>query len=334
LDGVVRVIVDCGVYENGIRRPGTLAVDLAFDALEELEGKSNFSSMVWIELMEPNEDEVALVAQELLLHPLVREDVLRAHQRPKLEVYPSSAFIVMKSLHVVGNELTFGELSMVVGERFIVTVRHGVADPVTSAKEYLHQRPEFLARGPSAVLYALADAVVDSYESACDGIELAVDDIEDHVFSESSLNAGPQIFSLKRSTLTFLRNVLPLGEVLHRVDNGHVPFTIPDEVEPYLRDVSDHLRRMQSRLEQSRDLLGAALELNHAQIGIRQNEDMRAMAGWAAIIAVPTLLAGIWGMNFQHMPELGTRWGYLVALCAIVASSYSVYRILKRNGWM
>jgi magnesium transporter len=216
----------------------------------------------------------------------------------------------------------------------VVTIRHGVFDPVTIARGVLEADPTFFRHGVSAVIYALADAVVDRYESACDEIESSVDDIEALVFAPGSKNAAELIFQQKRSTLTFVRNVAPLVDVIGRLATHRAVFETSDAIAPYFRDVSDHLARVQSRLDQSRELLTAALEANLAQISIRQNEDMRAMSGWAAIIAVPTLFAGIWGMNFQHMPELNTFWGYPLALATIVASSYGAYRRLKRNGWM
>ncbi len=292
--------------------------------------------MVWIELVSPTETEIEAVASELMLHPLVLEDARKPHQRPKLELYPNSAFLVLKTIASQDNDgpLRFGELQIVVGSRFVVTIRHGDFDPVAVARNVLQNNPGFFAHGITAVIHALADAVIDRYETACDEIEASVDNIEALVFAPESKNAAELIFRQKRSTLTFARNVGPLVDVIGRLAAHRAVFETPDAVAPYFRDAADHLARVQSRLDQSRELLTAALEANLAQISIRQNEDMRAMSGWAAIIAVPTLFAGIWGMNFQHMPELNTFWGYPLALIAIVASSYGAYRRLKRNGWM
>ena len=324
------VIVDCAVYRCGVREPTAVSLDTAFESIDAPD------ALVWIDLASPTVDEINLVANELLIHPLVLEDAIKPHQRPKLELYPSSGFVVFKTTQPRNNipTLSFGELQIVVGPQFIVTIRHGDFDPVKIARDVLEADPTFFAHGVTAVIYALADAVVDRYEIACDEIEAAVDEIEALVFAPSSKNAAELIYGQKRSTLTFVRSVSPLVEVLGRLATHRAVFETPDAVTPYFRDVADHLARVQSRLEQSRELLTAALEANLAQITIRQNEDMRAMAGWAAIIAVPTLFAGVWGMNFRHMPELNTSWGYPAALLTICASTYATYRRLKHNNWM
>lgn len=325
------MISDSAVYLAGHRRPGAL------DPTDAFEARSDDDAMVWIDLALPSPDELSLIADELQLHPLVVEDISRPHQRPKLELYPSSAFMVLKTVEWHGADtstLDFGELQVVVGPSFVVTVQHGPARPASPARTLLEGQPELLSRGVSAILYALADAVVDDYERACDEIEQQVDLIEEQVFTPGATNAAELIFAAKRSTLTFLRNVMPLEEALGRLENNRVLFEVDEAVVPYFRDVNDHLARVRSRLEQARDLLTAALDANHAQIGIRQNEDMRAISGWAAVIAVPTLFAGIWGMNFAHMPELNTTWGYPAALATIFGSSAATYRVLKRNGWL
>ncbi len=333
------MIVDCAVYHRGVRQNGTLSVD---DALEALSAPD---ALVWIELVSPTASELDRVASELNIHPLVVEDALRPHQRPKLETYPSSALLVLKTAHgTADHEATdvtvrrspsrFGELQVIVGTQFVITVRHGETDPVVDARRLLEADAEFLSEGVAALVYALADAVVDRYELACDELETAIDDIEDRVFSPDATNAAERIFDEKRSTLTFIRNVTPLVEVMSRLTHAHAFFEVSPAVAPYYRDVADHLLRVQARLDQSRELLAAALDANLAQISIRQNEDTRAISGWAAVIAVPTLFAGIWGMNFEHMPELNTIWGYPAALGTIAASSYLTHRRLKRNGWL
>ena len=329
------MIVDCAVYCAGVRRSENLAVGLAFDALRRVDQLGDTDALVWIELADPTPEELSAVATELEIHPLVIEDMLKPHQRPKLELYPASAFVVLKTVDLPATDrVSFGEISVVLGPQFVVTVRHGSNDPVAVARSFLARRPDFFSKGLSAVLYALADAIVDEYELAGDDVERTVDTIEELVFGAGTPNAAPLIFSQKRSTLTFIRNIAPLEEVIVRLGHGRMPFPVHDDVQPYLRDVLDHLLRVRSRLEQSRDLLTSALEANLAQISIRQNEDMRSISGWAAVIAVPTLFAGVWGMNFAHMPELRPVWGYPFALATIAGSSYGAYRLLKRNGWL
>ncbi len=334
------MIVDCAVYHAGERQPGPLSLD---DALESLSGPD---ALVWIELVAPTLSELDRVAAELQIHPLVVEDALKPHQRPKLEMYPSSALLVLKTadrtiLRPEGKPIRrapspFGELQVIIGPQFVITVRHGETDPVADARVAFAQEPSFLREGVAAVLYALTDAVVDRYELVCDDIEAVIDSIEDRVFTPGTNDATQLIFDQKRSTLTFLRNVAPLVDVMTRLAQAE-PRTflaVSPTVAPYFRDVLDHLLRVQARLEQSRELLAAALDANLALITVRQNEDMRAISGWAAIIAVPTLFAGVWGMNFAHMPELEHLWGYPVALLTIAASSFVTYRRLKRNGWL
>lgn len=334
------MIVDCAVYQSGERQSDPLSLE---DALESLDGPD---ALVWIELVSPTPSELDRVATELQIHPLVVEDALKPHQRPKLESYPSSALLVLKTAErsTVGDDkrpvrrgtASFGELQVIIGPQFVITVRHGESDPVADARHALDRDPDFLRQGAAAVLYALTDAVVDRYEQACDDIEAVIDSIEDRVFTPGANNAAELIFEQKRSTLTFLRNVAPLVDVMTRLatPQQRSDFDVAPTVLPYFRDVLDHLLRVQSRLEQARDLLAAALDANLAQISVRQNEDMRAISGWAAIIAVPTMFAGIWGMNFAHMPELEPVWGYPLALLTIVASSFITYRRLKRNGWL
>ena len=270
------MIVDCAVYQSGERQADPLSLE---DAFESLDGPDVF---VWIELVAPTPSELDRVAAELMIHPLVIEDALKPHQRPKLESYPSSALLVLKTVEhrVTADEprsgrrstTSFGELQVIVGPQFVITVRHGQNDPVSDARRAFDREPGFLREGVAAVLYSLADAVVDRYEHACDEIEAVIDSIEDRVFMAGANNAAELIFEQKRSTLSFLRNVVPLVDVMTRLATSQTRsvFEVPPTVAPYFRDVLDHLLRVQSRLEQSRDLLAAALEANLAQISVRQ----------------------------------------------------------------
>jgi magnesium transporter len=324
------VIVDCAVYSKGVRRPGPL--DLT-DALEA--GRSSDESFAWIGLFEPTEDEFEAVAREFELHPLAVEDAVHAHQRPKLERYGDCVFFVLKTARYddEAEAIRFSEIQLFAGEGFIVTVRHGEASPLKSVREGLEADPERLALGPVAVVHAIVDRVVDDYSPVLDGLDNDIAEIEAEVFSPDRTNPAVRIYKLKRQVLDLYRNVEPVVEPLEllqaskyalgRADLGH-----------YFRDVNDHVRRAVSRIEIQRELLSEVLDVNLAHISVQQNADMRTIAGWAAMAAVPTMLAGVWGMNFDHMPELDEWWGYPMALGLMAVGLVVLYRTLHSRGWI
>jgi magnesium transporter len=324
------VIIDCAVYSEGVRRPGTL--DLA-DALQA--ARSSDDSFAWIGLYEPTEQEFDAVAREFKLHPLAVEDAVHAHQRPKLERYGDCVFFVVKTARYDDQTETieFAEIQLLAGDGFIVTVRHGEASPLTSVRQQLESDPERLALGPIAVVHGIVDRIVDDYQPVLDGLDNDIAEIESEVFSPDRTNPAERIYKLKRQVLDLYRNVQPVVEPLEqlqvtkyalgRVDLGH-----------YFRDVHDHLRRAVSRIEVQRELLSEVLDVNLTHVSVQQNEDMRTIAGWAAMAAVPTMLAGIWGMNFEHMPELDEWWGYPMALGLMAVGLTVLYRTLHRRGWI
>jgi magnesium transporter len=323
------VIVDCAVYLDGSRKEGTLDLEEAFEAGRE-EG-----AFVWIGVVEPDESEFDAVAKEFMLHPLAVEDAIHAHQRPKLEIYGESLFVVVKtaSYNEAAEEISFSEILLFIGDGFVVTVRHGDASELALVRRELESKPKLLGCGPLAVLHAVLDRVVDDYEPVLDAIDADLNEIEAQVFSPERANPAERIYRLKREVLDMYRNTEPLLEPLGRLAAGKVPYTHP-ELANYFRDVEDHLRREVARIENMRDLLSDALQVNLAHISVRQNDDMRKISAGAAIIAVPTMLAGIWGMNFRHMPELDTWWGYPFALATIAFACFAVYRQAKRAGWL
>ncbi len=271
-----------------------------------------------------------------MLHPLAVEDALRAHQRPKLDIFDASVFIVCKTVrfHAATETIERGEVHLFAGDGFVVTVRHGRHSALDGVRRNLERTPSLLRQGPGAVLYAVIDHIVDEYQLAMDDIEQVIDQIEEQVFS-SQANAAERIFRLKRQVLEFHRWAVLMGDVLDPLVRQLVPPAVRHEDLPeYFRDVLDHVIRVSGRIETARDLLGAALEANLAQVTVRQNDDMRAISGWAAVIGVPTLIAGVWGMNFEHMPELGWTVGYPLALGTIIGSALLVRWRLKRNGWL
>ena len=324
------LIIDCAVYENGVRRSEPLAVADAFEA-----GRAP-GAFVWIGMFEPTEDEFAAVRTELSLHPLAVEDAVRAHQRPKLEVYDDSVFLVLKTARYddATEAIAFGEIHVFTGDGFVVTIRHGEGTGLAEARIALESAPERLACGPGSVLHAVCDRVVDEYQKVIEGIENDLDEVEAEVFSGGRGNAASRIFKLMRQALQFNRAVLPIEEPLDQLARGQVPeIATHPMLADYFRDVLDHTIRLVGRIDTARQTLAAALEANLAVVTVRQNDDMRAMSGWAAVIAVPTLLAGIWGMNFSHMPELDSVIGYPIALVTIFGSGALVRWKLHKNGW-
>jgi magnesium transporter len=324
------VIVDCAVYEDGKRRPGELRLADACEAGREP------GCFVWIGLHHPTAEEFDAVREEFELHELAVEDAVKAHQRPKLEVFDDTVLIVMKTARYVDPEevVEFAELQLIVGDGFIISVRHGEASALAQVRHQLEHQPELLRCGPIAVVYAVADRVVDDYAPVMDGIEVDIEQVEEDVFREDrSANPAERIYRLKREVIEFSRAASALNEALVPLVKGTAPHAHPDTTE-YFRDVADHLARVVGRLDGAKDLLTDTLSANLAQISVRQNDDMRTISAWAAVIAVPTLLAGVWGMNFRNMPELSWDIGYPFALGTIVLAAFLVHRRLKSAGWL
>ena len=322
------MIVDCAVYEQGLRRPGALEVEHAFD-LCRLDG-----SFVWIGLYEPSEDEFDAVRREFDLHELAVEDAIHAHQRPKLESYGDSLFSVLKPAHWIEAERTieFGEVLVFIGSGFIITVRHGEA-ALHEARLHAEARADLLRCGPGAALYAIVDRIVDDYQPVVAALDREIEDVEREVFSSDPGNTAEQIYDLKREVLALHAAVAPLAEPLDRLARGR-SHLIHDEMHAYFRDAHDHLLRVLAQIESCRDLLTSVLAANMTQVTVRQNEDVRRISSWAAIIAVPTLITSIYGMNFRHMPELTWSFGYPLAIGGILAICVFLYAYFRRIGWL
>ncbi|HYN91764.1 MAG TPA: magnesium/cobalt transporter CorA [Thermoleophilaceae bacterium] len=323
------MIVDCAIYEDGQRRDGRF--DLDHIAAE----RRRPGGFVWIGLYEPTPEEFESLQREFELHPLAVEDAIHAHQRPKLDLYGDMVFIVLKTARYVDPEevVQLGELLAFVGDDYIITVRHGEASSLADAREALERDPERLRCGPGAALHAILDKVVDDYSPAIAGLEQDIDEVEEELFSDRRANLGQRIYRLQREVLEFRRGVVPLIDPVDRLARGQYDQIHP-EVRDYFRDVSDHLIRSREQLDGLRDLLAGSLQANLAQVGVRQNEDMRRISAWVAIIAVPTMIAGIYGMNFEHMPELKWELGYPAALLVMVTICTTLYRYFKRSGWL
>jgi magnesium transporter len=323
------MIVDCAVYQDGHRLDGQVELHDAYEACRR-EG-----SWTWIGLYEPTEDEFDSIRREFDLHELAVEDAIKAHQRPKLEAYDDMLFVVLKTARYIDPEevVEFGEILIFLGDDYIITVRHGEGSALHDVRIALEHDPEHLARGPGAALHVIMDRVVDDYTPALQGLEIDVDQIEGEVFSGSGTNPVERIYHLKREVLEFIRATAPLIAALDRLAAGRYVHVHP-EVTAYFRDVNDHILRVHETLEGMRDLLTSVLEANLTQVSVRQNEDMRRISAWVAIAAVPTAIAGIYGMNFEHMPELDWTWGYPAVLIVMSVVCSFLYWRFRRAGWL
>lgn len=322
------MIVNCAVYENGLR----CGEDLDFKQAVEAAGEKG--TFAWIGLFEPTAEEFEALAREFDLHELAVEDAIKAHQRPKVELYGDTLFVVVKTANYVDPDevIEIGEVMLFVNPDFIVTVRHGDGD-LRSVRERIERRPELLRHGPGVALYAILDHVVDNYEVATRGVDVDVQQVERQVFSEGRDNPVERIYKLEREVLDFYGAAAPLSTALDEIARGHFA-VVPDDLAEYFRDVHDHLRRVETRIAAFRELLGSALHANLTQVSVRQNEDMRKISAWVAILAVPTMIAGIYGMNFEEMPELRWRFGYPAVLIVIAVACLLLYRRFKRAGWL
>ncbi len=324
------MIVDCAVYRDGRRRRGgELALREAARA-RQLE-----DHFVWIGLHEPTPEEFDSVRREFDLHELAVEDAINAHQRPKLEEYGDSLFVVLKTASY-SDELelvTLGEINLFIGHGFVVSVRHGEASALDHVRRNIEARPDLLRHGPGAVLHAVIDKVVDDYQPVADQLEEDIEQVEVDVFSPSRQASVERIYKLKREVLEFHHAVAPLGEPVERLASERLPH-VSAHMRTYFRDVEDHVVRVSERIDGFRDLLTGVLTANLTQVSIQQNEDVRKISAWVAIIAVPTMIAGIYGMNFEHMPELRWTYGYPLALALMGSACLVLWRYFKRVGWL
>jgi magnesium transporter len=322
------VIVDCAVYEDG-HRNGGVSLGHAYEACRK-EG-----AFAWIGMYEPTEQEFESIRAEFALHPLAVEDAIESHQRPKLEVYDDMVFLVLKTARYVDPKevVKIGEILIFLGDDYIITVRHGEASPLDGVRSALEADQELLRHGPGAVLHAIVDHVVDDYTPAIEGLENDVVEVEEQVFTPGRDNPAERIYRLKREVLQFLHATVPLLDPIERLAGGRYEQVHP-EVRTYFRDVNDHLARARDQLDSFNDLLTSVLQANLTQVSVRQNEDMRRISAWVAILAVPTAIAGIYGMNFDDMPELSWSLGYPAVLLLMASVCSFLYWRFKRAGWL
>ena len=326
------MIVDCATYRDGRR---VKAPEDFSDALEAVRDAGD--GFLWIGLHEPTAEELDLVSAEFGLHPLAVEDALTAaHQRPKLERYPDSLFSVVKTIAYERPDrpVATGEVLLFVGDSFVITVRHGAISPLGGLRRELEERGELLRLGPASVLYAVWDRVVDDYLDLVAALQDDLDELEAEVFAPGrTRGVAERIYAFKRQVVAFRRAAAPLQEPAARLVGGEVPY-VPDELRAYLRDVLDHLTKVNEQIDALDRLLSDILAANLAQVSVQQNNDMRKISAWAALAAVPTMIAGIYGMNFDHMPELHQVWGYPAAVTLMALVCGVLYRGFRRADWL
>ena len=337
---VSRAMVDCGVYCDGARLPGKYTHAAALNKVHDLEreGKQAF---VWIGLHEPDEHQMQAVADVFCLHELAVEDAVHAHQRPKLERYDKTLFMVLKTVNYIEHEsvakareiVETGEIMVFVGADFVVTVRHGEHGELAGVRRRLEASPALLKLGPYAIMHAIADHVVDGYLDVTDLIEVDIDAMEEDIFSPVTHTNIECIYLLKREVVELRRAVNPFTLALQRLGTDHNDL-ISIEVRRYMRDVLDHNIQASDRITSYDDMLSSLVQAALGKVAMQQNVDMRKISAWVAIAAVPTALAGIYGMNFEHMPELHWTWGYPAVLTVMFCVCFLLYRTLRRNHWL
>ncbi|SEC27787.1 magnesium and cobalt transport protein CorA [Gordonia malaquae] len=346
-----RAVVDCGVYVDGVRQDCSQDFRHALSVVREA-GKG----FVWLGLHEPDERQMNDVAEAFGLHPLMVEDAVHAHQRPKLELYDDTVFLVLRSISYVEHEsievandiVESGEIMVLASRDFVITVRHGDHTHLTGVRQRLEHQPDHLKLGPAAVVHAVADRVVDSYLAVASEMESDVDEIEERVFSSSANNLDINVVYLfKREVLELRRAVFPLGIPMARL-SGHKdtldvsPIRFEQnnlssdekEIRRHFRDVADHLTTATDLIAEYDERLTTLLNAAATKVGIQQNSDMRKISSWAAIAAVPTAVAGIYGMNFDFMPELHWEYSYPIVLLFIVTVCIFVWRLLRKSHWL
>ncbi len=322
-------IVNCIAYCEG-RRAANIEISEISDMLQH---KDKF---VWVGLHEPDEELLKAMQEEFGLHDLAIEDAHNAHQRPKLESYGDTIFLVLRTakMNITEHHIDFGETHFFLGYNFIVNIRHGSSLSYKDVRSRCESTPELLSKGPAFALYAVMDSIVDQYFPVIEALEQELVEVEEEIFGKKPTRGTTQrIYELKREVLEVKRIITPLIDICSRMMRFDIKL-VPDDTRPYFRDVYDHALRINEMLDNTRDLVTAALEANFSLTSISQSEVSKKFAGWAAIIGVPTMIAGIYGMNFEAMPELHWKYGYPVTIVLIFTLCFVLYIIFKRSGWL
>ena len=336
-------IVDNAIYRNGLREAHPVTLDQTY---EELRARGGFA---WIGMYRPTEDELRSVAGEFGLHPLSVDDALKGHQRPKLERFGETLFIVLRPARYLDapEEVEFGEVHLFIGSNFAITVRHAESPDLGRVRKRLEHNPSLLALGPQAVLYAILDQVVDEYQPVIAGLENDIDEIEDQLFKGDPA-VSRRIYELAQEAMAFQRATHPLTDILESLQSGFEKYGVDIELQRNFRDVLDHTLQIIARADGFRAVLQNALTVQStlvmqeqntemsrlSAISVEQGEQVKKISGWAAILFAPTLIAGIYGMNFHVMPELSWMFGYPYALGLMLASAVVLYFVFKRRNWL
>ena len=326
------MIVDSAVYRKGVR----VKVDCeTHDYSALLDAADEEHDFVWVGLADPSEAELADVAAAFGLHPLAVEDALNAHQRPKLDKYADSLFLTLRTVWYIDEDdaVETGEINIFIGARYVVTVRHGAGSELHTRRVDLESDAHVLGHGPSAVVYAVCDRVVDDYEAVAASLQEDVDQVEASVFSPERTNDSVRIYTLKREVAEMRRAVFPLKDPMRQLADGKVEGIDP-KAAPFFADVYDHVARTAEVIDELDSLLTAAFQGHLARISVQQNDDMRKIAAGVALAAVPTLIAGVYGMNFTHMPELDWTFGYPFALGLMALFVGALWVFFKKSGWL
>jgi magnesium transporter len=321
------VIVDCAHYKDGARQN---TGPLPLEKVAERRGEG----FLWLGLHDPDPDELRIVAERFDLPALAVEDAMHAHQRPKIEDYGDGYFLVLHTAHYLDDreEVEFGEVHVFKGADFVVVVRHGAASDLKPARERLEANPELLRDGPGAAVWAITDKIVDDYEPVMAGLENDVEEAEVSIFGEGT-DQTKRVYFLRRELAEFYRAVHPLLAPLDLLI-ANERAAMSKRLREHLRDVTDHVKRIEDAITTQRELLTSILQANLAVISVQQNNVVKRISGWAAIITVPTLIASIYGMNFEHMPELRWRYGYPLCLLVMAVAGLVLHRVLRRAGWL
>lgn len=325
--GQLASVVSCSAYKQGIKLRD-LDLDEISDALLD------HDTFVWVGLYEPDQGLLRKMQEEFNLHELAIEDANNAHQRPKLEEYGESLFVVLHTAHLSKDGIELGETHIFVGRQFVVTVRHGPSSGYRSVRDRVEAMPDRLARGPGYVLYAIADFIVDQYRPCMDDLQSRFRKLEKRLFEPRAKDDGLEAFyNLKNELLALQAAAAPVVDVCSELLRFHGE-VIPRETRVYYRDILDHVERVNRDADRMREMINAAMQVALAQVSIRQNEVVKRLAGWGGILAVPTMVFSLYGMNFEFMPELRWKWSYPFLMAGLIVGCVLLYRRLRQAGWL
>ena len=322
------MLVNCVAYSRDGHKISDITLDAISDSLKDAD------RFVWVGLLEPDEALLTKLQEEFGLHDLAIEDAHCAHQRPKIEMYDDTLFVVLHTAQVVQGKIVFGETHIFLGQNFLLTVRHGASLSYAIPRKACEQTPELMALGPSYPLYAVLDFIVDNFQPIVSSFKEELDELEKDIFEDTFKREVIQrLYLLKRELVTLRLAVSPMQDILNQLSRFHGKL-VNEEIRPYLRDVYDHATRISDSTNTMGELLSSAMNVNLAMVSVAQNEVVKRLAGWAGLLAAPTLVASWYGMNFKNMPELGTEYGYFVLMGLTVAVCVGLYVVLRRAKWL